>query len=93
LPFFKELKRVVKSNGGIFIRDLFRPANAEIMNALVDSIGEEYDEYQKKLFRDSLNAALTLDEVNQLISQVGLLNVKVYQSSDRHWTAERGWCN
>ncbi|MBW4611440.1 MAG: class I SAM-dependent methyltransferase [Hassallia sp. WJT32-NPBG1] len=93
LPFFKELKRVLKSNGGIFIRDLFRPANAEIMNALVDSIGEEYDEYQKKLFRDSLNAALTLDEVNQLISQVGLQQVKVYQTSDRHWTAERDWCN
>ena len=91
LPFFKELKRVVKSNGGIFIRDLFRPANAEIMNALVDSIGEEYDEYQKKLFRDSLNAALTLDEVNDLISQVGLQQVKVYQTSDRHWTAQRSW--
>jgi ubiquinone/menaquinone biosynthesis C-methylase UbiE len=91
LPFFRELKRVVKSNGGIFIRDLFRPANAEIMNALVDSIGEEYDEYQKKLFRDSLHAALTLDEVNQLIYQVGLQQVKVYQSSDRHWTAERSW--
>lgn len=60
LPFFKELKRVVKSNGGIFIRDLIRPENAQIMNALVDSIGEEYDEYQKKLFRDSLHAALTL---------------------------------
>ena len=91
LPFFKELKRVVKSNGGIFIRDLIRPENAEIMNALVDSIGEEYDEYQKKLFRDSLHAALTQDEVNQLISLSGLLNVKVYQSSDRHWTAERSW--
>ncbi|MBW4449029.1 MAG: class I SAM-dependent methyltransferase [Spirirestis rafaelensis WJT71-NPBG6] len=91
LRFFKELKRVLKSNGGIFIRDLFRPANAEIMNALVDSIGEEYDEYQKKLFRDSLNAALTLDEVNQLISQVDLQQVKVYQSSDRHWTAQRSW--
>ena len=91
LPFFKELKRVVKSNGGIFIRDLFRPANAEIMNALVDSIGQEYDEYQKKLFRDSLNAALTLDEVNQLICQVDLQQVKVYQSSDRHWTAQRSW--
>jgi ubiquinone/menaquinone biosynthesis C-methylase UbiE len=93
LPFFKELKRVVKSNGGIFIRDLIRPENAQIMNALVDSIGEEYDEYQKKLFRDSLHAALTLDEVNQLISLSGLQQVKVYQSSDRHWTAERGWCN
>lgn len=91
LPFFKELKRVVKSNGAIFIRDLFRPANAEIMNALVDSIGEEYDEYQKKLFRDSLNAALTLDEVKQLISQVDLQQVEVYQSSDRHWTAQRSW--
>lgn len=91
LPFFKELKRVLKSNGGIFIRDLFRPANAEIMNALVDNIGQEYDEYQKKLFRDSLNAALTLDEVNQLIYQVGLQQVKVYQSSDRHWTAQRSW--
>jgi ubiquinone/menaquinone biosynthesis C-methylase UbiE len=91
LPFFKELKRVVKSNGAIFIRDLFRPANAEIMNALVDSIGEEYDEYQKKLFRDSLNAALTLDEVKQLIYQVDLQQVEVYQSSDRHWTAQRSW--
>lgn len=93
LPFFRELKRVVKSNVGIFIRDLIRPANAEIMNALVDSIGEEYDEYQKKLFRDSLHPALTQDEVNQLISLSGLQQVKVYQSSDRHWTAERGWCN
>lgn len=91
LPFFKELKRVVKSNGAIFIRDLIRPENAQIMNALVDSIGEEYDEYQKKLFRDSLHAALTLDEVNQLISEVGLQQVKVYQSSDRHWTAERSF--
>ncbi|MGI8504354.1 MAG: class I SAM-dependent methyltransferase [Hassallia sp.] len=91
LPFFKELKRVVKSNGGIFIRDLIRPENPEIMNALVENIGQEYDEYQKNLFRDSLHAALTLDEVNQLISQVGLQQVKVYQSSDRHWTAERSW--
>ena len=91
LPFFKELKRVVKSNGGIFMRDLIRPENPEIMNALVESIGEEYDEYQKKLFRDSLHAALTLDEVNQLISQVDLQQVKAYQSSDRHWKAERSW--
>jgi len=35
-------------------------------------------------------AALT-DEVNQRISQAGLQGVMVYQSSDRHWTAERAW--
>lgn len=87
--FFSELKRITKLNSGIFIRDLFRPANEEAMKTLVESIGVEYNEHQKKLFRDSLHAALTLDEVNQLIVDVGLVGVKVYQSSDRHWTAER----
>jgi ubiquinone/menaquinone biosynthesis C-methylase UbiE len=91
LPFFSELKRVLKPNGGIFIRDLFRPADEITINALVNNIGTEYNPHQSKLFRDSLHAALTLDEVNQLISRVGLQEVKVYQSSDCHWTAQRAW--
>ena len=89
LPFLKELKRVLKPNGGILIRDLIRPMNEEIMNGLVDSIGTEYDEPQKMLFRDSLHAAFTLDEVNQLVLDAGLEGAKLYQSSDRHWTLER----
>lgn len=91
LPFFRELKRVLKPNGAILIRDLIRPPDEETMNNLVESIGTEYDTHQKQLFRDSLHAALTLDEVNQLISQVEIPGVVVYQSSDRHWTAERAW--
>jgi ubiquinone/menaquinone biosynthesis C-methylase UbiE len=91
LPFLQELKRVVKPNGAILIRDLFRPANPEILNNLVESIGTEYDSHQKQLFADSLHAAFTIDEVNQLISQAGLQAVKIYQSSDRHWTAERSF--
>ncbi len=91
LPFFLELKRVLQPNGAILIRDLIRPPDQATMNSLVESIGTEYNKHQKKLFRDSLYAALTLDEVNQLISQVGLQGVRVYQSSDRHWTAERAW--
>ncbi len=89
LPFLRELKRVLKPNGGILIRDLIRPMNEDIMNDLVDSIGTEYDEHQKMLFRDSLHAAFTLDEVNQLVSDAGLEGAKLYQSSDRHWTLER----
>jgi ubiquinone/menaquinone biosynthesis C-methylase UbiE len=89
LPFLKELKRVLKPNGGILIRDLIRPMNEDIMNDLVDSIGTEYDEHQKMLFRDSLHAAFTLDEVNQLVLDAGLEGAKLYQSSDRHWTLER----
>lgn len=91
LLFFRELKRVLKPNGAILIRDLIRPSDEDTMNNLVESIGTEYDTHQKQLFRDSLHAALTLDEVNQLISQAHLPGVVVYQSSDRHWTAERAW--
>jgi hypothetical protein len=61
------------------------------MNALVSTIGDEYDDYQRKLFRDSLHAALTLEEVNNLIITAGLVGVQIYQSSDRHWTAKRSW--
>ncbi|HYW18530.1 MAG TPA: class I SAM-dependent methyltransferase [Nodularia sp. (in: cyanobacteria)] len=91
LPFFQELKRVTKPNSGILIRDLIRPIDQVTINALVDSIWNEYNSHQKKLFRDSLHAALTIDEVNQLVSAVGLTKVKIYQSSDRHWTIERRW--
>ncbi|MBD0345792.1 MAG: class I SAM-dependent methyltransferase [Coleofasciculus sp. Co-bin14] len=91
LPFLKELKRVLKPNGAILLRDLIRPPSEEVINTLVEGIGAEYDEHQKMLFRDSLHAAFTLDEVNQLISDAGLEDVKVYQSSDRHWTAERAF--
>ncbi|UKO95806.1 class I SAM-dependent methyltransferase [Nostoc sp. UHCC 0870] len=91
LPFFKELKRVLKPHGGIFLRDLIRPQDVVTTNALVESIGKEYDDHQKKLFRDSLLAALTIDEVNELIVAADLVGLQVYQSSDRHWTAKRSW--
>ncbi|HEY9637927.1 MAG TPA: class I SAM-dependent methyltransferase [Coleofasciculaceae cyanobacterium] len=91
LPFLEELKRILKPTGAILIRDLIRPPSEEVMNAFVEGIGTEYDEHQKMLFRDSLHAAFTLDEVNQLISDAGLEGVTVYQSSDRHWTAQRAF--
>jgi ubiquinone/menaquinone biosynthesis C-methylase UbiE len=91
LPFLQELKRVLKPNGAILLRDLIRPSDEATMNRLVASIGADYDAHQTQLFRDSLHAAFTLDEVNQLIAGAGLEGVKIYQSSDRHWTAERVW--
>ncbi|MGA9380146.1 MAG: class I SAM-dependent methyltransferase [Phormidium sp.] len=91
LPFLQEIKRVLKPKGAILIRDLIRPANPETLDTLVESIGTEYDSHQKQLFADSLHAAFTLNEVNQLIFQAGLQDVNIYQSSDRHWTAERSF--
>lgn len=91
LPFLQELKRVLKPNGAILIRDLLRPSTEDIMHQMVEAIGSEYDNHQKQLFQDSLHAAFTLAEVEELVQTVGLEGVNIYQSSDRHWTIERVW--
>ncbi|OKH22176.1 SAM-dependent methyltransferase [Hydrococcus rivularis NIES-593] len=91
LPFLQELKRVLKPNGAILIRDLLRPSTEDIMHQMVEAIGSEYDNHQKQLFQDSLHAAFTLAEVEKLVQTVGLEGVNIYQSSDRHWTIERVW--
>lgn len=88
--FWLELQRVLKPNGAILIRDLIRPPDQSTINTLVESMAP-YNLHQKKLFRDSLQAALTLDEVNELIQPSSRTGVRVYQSSERHWTAERAW--
>ncbi|MBV9389725.1 MAG: class I SAM-dependent methyltransferase [Chroococcidiopsidaceae cyanobacterium CP_BM_ER_R8_30] len=89
LPFLLEIKRVLKPNGAILIRDLIRPVDEASVDRIVNSIGTEYSEHQQQLFRDSLHAAFTLDEVSELVQKSGLEGVQVYQSSNRHWTAER----
>ena len=89
LSFFGEIKRVVKLGGAMLIRDLIRPENDRIVNELVAKIGADYDPHQQQLFHDSLKAALTLAEVQELIDRVGIIHVKLAQSSDLHWTIER----
>lgn len=87
--FLKEIKRILKPGGAILLRDLLRPENEEVMNAMVAEVDAKYSEHQTQLFRNSLHAAFTLDEIHQLIQQAGLAGMNIYQSSDRHWTAER----
>jgi ubiquinone/menaquinone biosynthesis C-methylase UbiE len=89
LSFFAEIKRLVRPGGAILIRDLIRPENDRIVNELVAKVGGDYDAHQQQLFDDSLKAALTLAEVQDLIDRVGLSQVKLTQSSELHWTIER----
>jgi ubiquinone/menaquinone biosynthesis C-methylase UbiE len=89
IAFFRELQRALKPKGSILLRDLTRPDNLKTLNDLVDSIGVEYDEEQKRLFRDSLYAAYTVAEIQAIAIAAGITDVNIYQSSDRHWTMER----
>ncbi|SKB11432.1 UbiE/COQ5 methyltransferase [Planktothrix sp. PCC 11201] len=91
LLFFQEIQRVLKPQGGIFLRDLTRPSCETELNSLVEQYARDCNDHRKKLFRDSLKAAYTLDEIINFIESVGLENTRIYQSSDRHWTAERSY--
>lgn len=89
LAFFTEVARLVRPGGAVFLRDLRRPDSVSEMNTLVNRYAADADEYQRKLYRDSLYASLTVPEVERLVHEVGLSGAVVTQSSDRHWSVER----
>ena len=86
---FQEIARVARPRAPILIRDLVRPENQQALDQLVESHAARWSPLQRTLFADSLHAALTLDEVRQMLDQCGLADVKVTQITDRHWSAER----
>ncbi|MBX3229730.1 MAG: class I SAM-dependent methyltransferase [Labilithrix sp.] len=90
-----EMLRVTAPGGLVFVRDLFRPPTDAEVDRLVHLYGGEppLDEgqrgsfdHQRMLFRDSLKAALTLDEVRALAKDAGMPGARVSMTSDRHWT-------
>jgi ubiquinone/menaquinone biosynthesis C-methylase UbiE len=87
--FFHELARVIKPTSGILIRDLLRPSSYEHLDILVNTYAGDGDATQQKLFRDSLQASYTLTEIEQFFSAVDIDRIHIFQSSDRHWTAQR----
>ncbi|USR89426.1 class I SAM-dependent methyltransferase [Phormidium yuhuli AB48] len=91
LPCLNELRRVLKPQGGLLLRDLVRPNNLASVDQLVQQLGSTYDPHQTQLFRDSLCAAFTLQEVQQMLDAAGFAGVCAYLSSDRHWTAKQAY--
>lgn len=81
-----EMVRVCASGGAVFVRDLLRPPSETRLKLLVDTYAAGANDHQRKLFADSLRAALTLSEVQTLVAQLGFAPSTVRQTSDRHWT-------
>jgi ubiquinone/menaquinone biosynthesis C-methylase UbiE len=83
---FAEMVRVTAPGGLLFVRDLLRPADEAEVRRLVELYAADANEHQRKMFGDSLRAALTLAEVQAIVAAHGFDPSTVRQTTDRHWT-------
>ena len=83
---FREMVRVCRSGGALFIRDLLRPDSVNELERLVNLHASGANNHQRALFANSLHAALTLDELRAIATEIGFAPDAVRQTSDRHWT-------
>lgn len=81
-----EAVRVSSPNALQFHRDLCRPNDEAALEHLVTTYAGSSTAYQRRLFGESLRAALTLDEMQTLITRLGFDPNSVAMTSDRHWT-------
>lgn len=86
LAALREAARVVAPGGLLFFRDLLRPDSETELEHLVATYTGNENSHAQQMFRASLHAALTLDEIRALAEQIGVPGEKVTPTSDRHWT-------
>jgi ubiquinone/menaquinone biosynthesis C-methylase UbiE len=86
LQSLREMVRVLRPGGILFVRDLMRPPDLATLDSLVGQHAAGANPHQRRLFAESLRAALTVEEVAGLLRQIGLPGEWVTATSDRHWT-------
>ncbi len=88
-PALAEMARLVAPGGTLMIRDLARPADEATLDALVRLHAGAEPPAARAMFRESLHAALTIDEARAAVRALGLDEADVAMTSDRHWTWTR----
>jgi ubiquinone/menaquinone biosynthesis C-methylase UbiE len=82
----REAVRVAKPGGLLFFRDLLRPGSQQELDHLVAAYTAGANDRQRRMFAESLHAALSLAEIRGLIVSLGYEAASVEPTSDRHWT-------
>ncbi|MCA9138597.1 MAG: class I SAM-dependent methyltransferase [Planctomycetales bacterium] len=80
--------RILAPGGRLFIRDLVRPATESDVERLVTMHADGESEFAQQLLRQSLHAALTLEEMNEMMQDLGIPPKSIQMTSDRHWTLD-----
>jgi ubiquinone/menaquinone biosynthesis C-methylase UbiE len=86
LAVLEQAVRVATTGGLLFFRDLLRPQSEAELQHLVATYAGSANEHQRRMFAESLHAALLLEEIRDLVASLGFAAETVQQTSDRHWT-------
>lgn len=78
--------RVTAPGGWLFFRDLLRPTDDATVTQLVQAYAGDQNAHQQQMFDASLRAALSLEEIRDLVAQLGFPPETATLTSDRHWT-------
>jgi len=83
-----EAARLLRPGGTLLIRDLYRPATEAELERLVALYAADDTPYNRELFRSSLKAALTLDELEGIAEDAELAHAELVVDSDRHMSLQ-----
>lgn len=86
IQVLREAVRVTKAGGLLFFRDLLRPSTQTELKHLVATYTGNENANSQRMFAESLHAALSLEEIRDLVSSLGFVAESVQQTTDRHWT-------
>jgi ubiquinone/menaquinone biosynthesis C-methylase UbiE len=79
-----EACRLLRPGGTLLIRDLYRPRTKEELEQLVTLHASEDTPYNRELFRASLHAALSVEELAMVAEAAFLEEAKIVVDTDRH---------
>ncbi len=88
LALFNEISRVIKPGGAILLRDLRRPSRLEFP-IHAGWFGRHYSGMMRQLYRDSLRAAYTRSELEDLLHRSNLAGARVFRTGRTHIGIER----
>ncbi len=83
-PLWKEMQRVLKPGGFIFLRDLFRPETEEKAKKIVELYAGNASDLLKQEYYRSLLSAFTPEEIQEQLVECGLENLTIKCITDRH---------
>jgi ubiquinone/menaquinone biosynthesis C-methylase UbiE len=84
VAFWREAARILQPGGGIFLRDLFRPATEADAWGIVNTYSGDESPLLKEEFFRSLCAAYTVGEVREQLAAAGIRGLDVREITDRH---------